>query len=75
MRFGYNVADRRDLTVEGNASQRESALKQWYAWWYRTHAGDFQSAIDEEDDETLFMTEAEKAARKAAQEAAGKGGK
>ncbi len=73
MRFSFNVADNQKLTADGNAEQRESALKQWYAWWYRVHAGDFTNAIDKEDDEDLFLTDEEKRARAEARKAAGGG--
>ncbi len=64
-RFGFNPADRKELLVGGTKEERLSALKQWYAWWYKNHDRDFTSAIDKEDDESLFLTEKEKQARKA----------
>ena len=69
MQFGYNVADRKDLLVGGTPEERTSALKQWYAWWYKYHDQDFTRAIDKEDDESLLLTEEEKAAKR--QEAEG----
>lgn len=64
MQFGYNVADRESLLIGGTPQERTSSLKQWYAWWYKYHDQDFTSAIDKEDDESLFLTEEEKAALK-----------
>ncbi|MEM7204389.1 MAG: hypothetical protein AAF628_29285 [Planctomycetota bacterium] len=58
-RFGFNVADRTNATVDGNREQRESALKQWYAWWYRYHDRDYTEAIDKAEGEALFQTEDE----------------
>jgi hypothetical protein len=62
MQFGYNVADRKDLLIGGTPEERTSALKQWYAWWYKYHDQDFTTAIDKQDDESLLLTEEEKQA-------------
>ena len=69
VRKNFNVADSHEVSAEINQAQRMSALKQWYAWWYERHDEDFDTAIDKEEDETLFLTEAEKAAMKKTQEA------
>ena len=69
MRFGFNVADRSNAGVDGDKGQRTSALKQWYAWWYKTHDRDYTTAIDKAEDESLLMTEAEKKALREAKKA------
>ncbi len=69
--FGYNPLERSVMKgLGGSVDDRESALKQWYAWWWR-HANDpnWQYAIDKADDESLFETKEQKAARKAREQA------
>jgi hypothetical protein len=70
MAFGFNPADLAETGVGGTEEERLSALKQWYAWWRRNHDVDFTRAIDKSDGTDLFETEAEKEARKKAQEQA-----
>ena len=72
VRKNFNIADAHGVSAEINQAQRMSALKQWYAWWYERHDEEFDTAIDKEEDETLLMTEAEKAAMKKASEATAK---
>lgn len=70
MAFGYNPADVADTGIGATEEERMSALKQWYAWWRRNHDVDFTRAIDKADGEDLFETDAERDARKKAQEQA-----
>ena len=50
------------IHLAGTDEQRLSALKQWYAWWYENHAGDYETGKNKADDESLMLTEAEKKA-------------
>ena len=61
--FGFNVAE----IAHGGVSEeeRQSSLRQWYAWWYRNHNKDFTRSIDKAEDESLFLTEEEKKAQRA----------
>lgn len=62
---GFSAVESKESGVGGTDAERLSALKQWYAWWYRNHdAADFARAIDKSQGEDLFETKAEKDARK-----------
>ena len=61
-RFGFSVVDKPEAGSGGTDAERESALKQWYAWWYDSFDRDYTTAIDTTEDESLFLTREEKAA-------------
>ncbi|MHC4077697.1 MAG: zinc ribbon domain-containing protein [Planctomycetota bacterium] len=64
--FGYNPRELIGQNVGGSEKERESALKQWYGWWYYMHAsGRWDELVDQEDEE--FMTEEEIKAKRAAE--------
>jgi hypothetical protein len=71
--FGYNPRELAGQHVGGSEKERESALKQWYGWWYYMHESNrWNELVDKEDEE--FMTEEEvkkkrEAERQAAREA------
>ena len=63
--FNYNPMDIMGV-VGANSKERESALKQWYAWWYKWHGTKrWNELVDREDEE--FMTEEEVKAKRAAE--------
>ncbi|MHC4921940.1 MAG: hypothetical protein ACYTKC_20425 [Planctomycetota bacterium] len=64
--FGYNPRELIGQNVGGSEKERESALKQWYGWWYYMHAsGRWDELVDQEDEE--FMTEEEIKAKRVAE--------
>jgi len=71
--FAYNPRELIGENIGASEKERESALKQWYGWWYYMHAsGRWDELVDKEDEE--FMTEEEvkkkrEAERKAEREA------
>ena len=64
--FGYNPRELIGQNVGGSAKERDSALRQWYGWWYYVHAsGRWDELVDREDEE--FMDEEEIKAKRAAE--------
>ncbi len=45
--YAYPVADQG--TAEQLKAARMSSIKQWFAWWYQYHKGDFQKLIETEE--------------------------
>ncbi len=53
--------------VGASQNERDSAKRQWFAWWREWHNRDYTYNIDKADDETLLMTEEQLKARQATQ--------
>lgn len=72
--FGYNPMERGALGgIGATEEERMSALKQWYAWWWKyANRPDWQYAIQKGEGEELFETKAERKARRERERAGGK---
>lgn len=64
--FNYTTVTQVGQTAEFGKEERESALRQWYAWWREWHNRDYTYNIQKEDDETIFLTDEQRKAREAA---------
>ena len=68
-RFGFNPADQTaGSDIGGTQKERESAIKQWFAWWARYYDRDDWQLIDK-DDEVELTTDQIEHKRKAEREA------
>ena len=47
--FAYPVTDHTVQDVKATAEQRLSSLRQWFAFWYRYHKGEYDALIDKRD--------------------------
>lgn len=45
----YPTADHLNPRPEATKDDRLSALRQWYAWWYRYHKGEYDELIEKEE--------------------------
>lgn len=47
--YDYPVADRPGESRQQTTEKRVSAVKQWYAWWYKYHKGEYDLLIDKRE--------------------------
>jgi len=50
----YPVADHLKPNPQATSAERLSSLRQWFAFWYRYHKGEYDELIDKDEDLNLF---------------------
>lgn len=67
--FGYNPRELVGENVGASEKERESALRQWYGWWYYMHESNRWNELVDKEDEEFMLEEAVKKKREAERKA------
>ena len=67
--FGYNPRELIAQNVGGSLKERESALRQWYGWWYYMYGSKRWDELVDTDEEEFMSVEEVKKKREAERQA------